>query len=360
MRLEFSVCRSHVLPCQKEISIPVGGSRSMDLVVETRSLARLTPLLAWETHLRFTNSAAAFSCGVHSRGHPPVQTLPWWGDDWEAEDFYNPQNVCAPDSGGLDYSFLSLERGSGDTARAVPLTLNQNRTVLGTTVIHGQTPGLAHLVSQDADENPARMVHLDALGQVVSTALRLPKDHLASVVVGPVRTTGISVFLTAPAWAAGGHHDTFPDTVTMTLWRAGDEPRWLDGREEPMVTLTQVPVDETGSATVEDLPPSLVSPGKYDLRVNADGATTEVLTGLTFPEPGDTRHTVTAVVPPLRYGDLDGDNMVNHHDLRLFQAAYGNMTKPGSSHHPADFNRDHIVDVTDFSIMALNYGSRGK
>ena len=357
-RPDLSICRSHVLPCQKDISIPVGGSQSVDLVVETSHPGDVAPIVAWEAHLRFTNPAAPRLCS--NSALPPVQTLPWWGDEWEVSDLYTPQNLCDPDSGRLDYSVLLLGQDSGGATRAISPTLSQNRTVFGSMVLHGQTPGVSRILAPNTAGSPAQLVHLDSQEQVGSTVLRLPTDYLASIIVGPVLTTRIEAFLTAPAWASDRDPKAFPGTVTVTLWQHDAAPPWRGGSAQPAVSLMQVPVTRIGWVYVDDLPPSLLSPGEYDLRVKAEGATPQLVAGLTFPDQGETQHTVSVSIPPLRYGDLDGDELVDSRDLKLFRDAFGDTREKDSPFPAADFNRDSIIDATDFSILANSYGSRGE
>jgi hypothetical protein len=110
-----------------------------------------------------------------------------------------------------------------------------------------------------------------------------------------------------------------------------------------------------GAFQVDDITPAVLPPGAYNVRIKLPGALSQLATGVALPPvPGGS---LTFGAP--RYGDINGDDVVDAADLMLLRAGFGRLaTEAGYLAH-ADFNADAVVDGQDFSILALSLHQRG-
>ena len=121
-----------------------------------------------------------------------------------------------------------------------------------------------------------------------------------------------------------------------------------------------MPADRGRWFQLTDLPPSLLPPGEYDLRIRTRGSLAQIAPTVTIPTPNQFQQTVSVAVPPLQYGDLNADDKIDSKDLARLKNAFGQTTPSKRLPNIADFNQDAIVDAADFSILADNYGSRSR
>ncbi len=90
-------------------------------------------------------------------------------------------------------------------------------------------------------------------------------------------------------------------------------------------------------------------------RITVDGAHT-LVTQMDFTQVEGTN---IITVGPLNEGDADQDNRVSLYDFSLLAAAFA--TSEGSpGYNPAvDFNGNHMIDLSDFSLLSSNFGEVG-
>jgi hypothetical protein len=151
--------------------------------------------------------------------------------------------------------------------------------------------------------------------------------------------------------------------LTVTFWPEGAIPPWQGGAARPVAVFHDVTTDEQGLFRITDIPPSVLPPGKYDLRVNSRSTLATLSPGVTFPVPGNS-NIAPAPVPVnlegLRDGDIDGNNIVDHLDLLALKASFARLTGETGFNGNADFNGDRVVDAQDFSSLARNFNRRGE
>ena len=353
--LSLSLCRANVLPCQTRINLPTGGSTTLHLVLETPKPEDVPPLLAWEVHFQVTTPAVAgpfFTTQI-----PPVEPLPWWSVRDSPAEVFTLQNDYNPLTGHLDYSIMLVDTATGGGPHPRPLTSDGTRTVLGKIDLRAEGPGQTEIVPEASQGPSSRVVHLDSNGKIHTTFPKLAGPHLAFVTVGAVATTQVEGRLTSPAWDLN-NSGRFPPTLTVTFWRPGSVPPWRGGSAKPRVTFAQVQADRGGWFQVTDLPPSLLPPGEYDLRVRALGSLAQIVPTVTIPTPDQFQQTVSVTVPPLQSGDLNADDKIDSKDLALLKNTFGKTSPSNRLPNIADFNQDAIVDAADFSILADGYRSQ--
>ncbi|MBK8022952.1 MAG: hypothetical protein IPK19_16385 [Chloroflexi bacterium] len=65
------------------------------------------------------------------------------------------------------------------------------------------------------------------------------------------------------------------------------------------------------------------------------------------------------VIPILRMGDANGDNVINIQDFSLLAAAFGSSNGQAAYNPAVDFNGDSLVNIADFSLLAASFGQVG-
>jgi hypothetical protein len=124
-----------------------------------------------------------------------------------------------------------------------------------------------------------------------------------------------------------------------------------------------VTANEQGLFRITDIPPSVLPPGRYDVRVKGSHTLTALSRGVTFPGPvgpNEDPASVAVHLGSLRSGDIDGNNIVDNLDLLALKTSFGRLTGDAGFNDNADFNRDRMVDVQDFSMLSRNFNRRGE
>lgn len=88
----------------------------------------------------------------------------------------------------------------------------------------------------------------------------------------------------------------------------------------------------------------------YVVEAQTVGEGDRALATVAYSDLGDPYDAVVAVAvvePPVRLGDLNGDNAVNGDDLALLLSAWGETGEAN----PADLNHDHVVNAVDLALL---------
>ena len=363
--LSFSVCRIHVSPCQRDLSIPVGHGAALDLVVQG-NLAALSEegyggLLAWETHVLLSGDAADLrrtgGLAVQERGEPELalsEISPLAEQDAPAVRYFTVQNRYDTSSNQVDFAVALIGPESPLEWPGIPLAASGQPIALGRIYLEGLAPGSLEL----SDAAPGSQMVLSDANAGRELVRPTVSEPLATLRVGPVTTPGI-VGEVESGLAGGPTILPFPAEAEVSLWKPGAVPHWRSGFDAPVASFISVALDANGHFRVPDIPASLVEPGPYDVRVKVERAIGKVIDGMVLPAAGETSNVILVAVPPLSYGDADGDNAVNGRDLEILKGDFILTSAPGSPGGNADFNYDRITDVADFSVLATNFGALG-
>ena len=229
--------------------------------------------------------------------------------------------------------------------------------LLGRIHLEGLTPGIVEL----ADTPPGAQIvvsGMDGRPELVRPAVLVP---LATVKVGPVTTAGI-LGRAEPGLTGSETPLPFPATAQVSLWEPGAVPKWRGGSGAPVASFALIVLNADGEFSVTDIPASLVPPGLVDVRVKVERALGKSIEGVVIPNRSGstTANLVLVTVPPVSYGDANGDNAINRQDLDMLKDTFGMADDSGEPGSSADFNHDGITDVADFSILAMNFGAVGE
>ena len=366
--LSLKVCRAHVTPCQQELSIPQGGSAILDLAVH-----RNTPelpgegfggLLAWETHFLLSSDAATLQLAggvpVQSQGDPEL-VLDGLSElnerDVPGIRYFPVQNRYDTGSGGLDYAVTLIGPDSPQAWPGIPLAASGQGTVLGRVHLEGLAPGSVELA--DTAPGPQLVLSGSTGGpQLVRPSMPSP---VATLRVGPVTTAGI-LGKVEPGLTGNDTHRPFPAEAQVSLWEQAAVPPWQGGSDAPLATFASVALDADGQFRVADIPASLAPPGRCDLRIKLERAVGKAVDGMLLPDASDpaAANLVSVTVPPVSYGDANGDNAINRRDLEMLRDNFALTSNPEEPGNSTDFNFDGITDVADFSVLAVNFGALGE
>ena len=363
--LSFSICRTHVSPCQRDLSIPVGDAAALDLVVQGDFDALAEKgyggLLAWETHVLLSGDAADLrrtdGLAVQERGEPELalsEISPLTEPDAPSLRYFTVQNRYDTGSGQVDYAVALIGPESPPAWPGTPLAASGQPIALGRIHLEGLAPGSLEL----SDAAPGSQMVLSDANAGRELVRPTVSEPLATLRVGPVTTPGI-VGKVELGLAGGPTILPFPAEAEVSLWKPGAVPPWRSGFDAPVARFVSVALDANGQFRVPDIPASLAEPGPYDVRVKVDRAIGKVIDGMVLPGAGETSNLVLVAVPPLSYGDADGDNAVNGRDLEILRGNFILTSEPGEPGGSADFNYDRITDVADFSVLATNFGALG-
>lgn len=137
--------------------------------------------------------------------------------------------------------------------------------------------------------------------------------------------------------------------VPLTAWVYAPGA-WSAGRQGALITATAT----TSSGGVATLPLPGVAPGSYDLQIRGAHTVSRLLTGVSLPAG-----TTVVQFGTLTEGDANGDDEVNEADFEFAEARFGLRSAETGFDSRADLTGDGLVDVSDFSLMAKNFGAKG-
>ena len=359
--MSLGLCRANVFPCQDAISIGVGDAATLDLVLYTSLLSPENDspgVLAWETHLALSGDTE--SAGIPA--NPPVRATDeptlslaelsdYRGIDPSGTRYFQVQNRFDAVTGLLDYAVVLIGPNSPSQWSGIPLFTRTAGITLGSVRIEGVSPGI---VAISGSRLPTQIVlHEPGAGRVpVQLSLR---DPLATMSVGRVTTPGIAGRIPGFPTAAGSAYRH--RTMRLSMWESGAVPPWRGGAGSPKVSFSGIPLSDDGAFEVLDIAPSLAPPGRYVVRVKVEGALSRSVPGVVLPDKSGASPVALGDIPPILYGDFNGDDRVDSVDVDYLKDAFGSTEE---SPFYTDFNHDGITDVADFSMMALNYGEVGE
>ena len=380
----FQLCRSYVIPCQREVNLPVGGKAIFDLrLAFPQSFASLESIsvVAWYTRILLQGKGVSVVMDDGSTGHPVqevgapdlvlegMSSLPGNVEEGGRNpgQYLRIQNDYDPLRGILEYGVTMVGHLAGQPSPgALPLKPGEELLV-GRVVLLGEQSGRTLLSEDTSALGSSSAVVLDSAGNVATVSLNASYP-LAVVNAGPgaekARLAG-SVRPGLPFSTVGSTRGTgpFPGEFAVEFWRSGATPPWRGGTDFPVATFSNLAVDDTGRFTIRDLAPALLPAGTYDLRVRTKGYLPVLAQAVNIDTSGQGQEQLPAIVevafPPLPAGDLNGDQVVNDSDLEILKASFGKLAVTAEEA-AADINGDEIIDGQDFSSLAANYGKVGE
>ncbi len=247
-----------------------------------------------------------------------------------------------------------------------------------TMVPYGNVAGVYGIVANatltESDSNPANNTNVTytmTVGNPPTMTATPTRTFTPTMTLTPTRTftatMTLTPTLTATVTPTRTPTRTFTPTGTVTT-AVLDGGITLEGRPAPphalqavslTVLLTRisdnvvvfnstVTTGQNGRFTVPNL-----SAGTYRLRVKHN-LSLSAAQDLTL-SPG----TNTITVGMLLMGDAHNDNLVNITDFSILAVAFGKSSGQPGYDARADFNGDTIINITDFSLLASNFGKTG-
>ena len=235
--------------------------------------------------------------------------------------------------------------------------------LLGTLTLRGNRAGTARLAVDSTNPTASTLVMRDPSGElsVVDVAAR---DSSALVNVGSeAEKTRLEGRVWSDIPVGQGSFRPFTKTFRIEFRKQGLVSESQRDTGQPPPTFYNLRADDNGIFNIRDIPQELVPEGTYNLRAIGDGRLPyiheNVRVEASVRQPGGPPQVLGVTLGPLRSGDLNGDAVVDSHDLSLFAPSFGREVHEMASGLQADFNSDGVVDGQDFSLMVANYGSRG-
>ena len=275
--------------------------------------------------------------------------------------YFTVQNLHDPASGALDYSVTLLDFARPDAATAaIPLS-NDTSLLLGRITLQGVADGRLDIIPADPSESPSQFVLLDRRGRTTTVQPSESSLLLASVRVGnDAAAGGIQGQVTSEYPEDLQQSSWLPMPVNVSFWETGAVPPWRRGAAAPLAAFFGLTTDSQGRFSVTDISPLLLPAGIYDVRVWGPGALPGLAPRVVIPAPGDSSRPVPPGRILLRWGDTDGNHVVDQDDLSGLKAAFGRLSGTPGYAEVTDLNRDRVIDGLDFSLMAQNLGKRGQ
>lgn len=378
--LILEICRIDVSPCQREVNLAQGEEVTLALSVRSPASSSPTPgqlLVAWHLRLKIEGGNVIDLPDAQSTGMPiqekprpqaalsdmgilsaRAQAEPNIGSYFRVKNSYSLQDRL------LEYAVTLVSNEVSEKAHPQLMPTPGEQVLLGTLAIRGSGVGTARIAVDSINRGSSMLVMANSFGELSVTDLA-QQDSLAWVNVGPdaekVRLEGRAL---SDVPLAEHSHLPFTKPLSIEVWEQGAVPAWQGGTDLPLATFSNVRPDNNGDFTVRDLPPEFIQAGTYDLRATGDGMLSYLYEDLrihpSIHYSGNLPQLISVIVGPFTSGDLDGDNLVNDNDLSLLKSSFGKEvgnTDPGPL---PDFNADGVVDGQDFSLMAANYGMRGR
>lgn len=378
----LKLCRSNVVPCQRDLNLPVGGEVSLDLVLsvpEAFSIRSGWPLLGWYLRLLVGDTGTvALEAGGPS-GFPvqenglaelalhELEPLPPEGkvSNPETATFLRLRNRHQPDSGLIEYAINLLDNPNTGGQRNGPRIVRGKDLLLGRLKLRGREAGRTDIAADNRYPNPLEVLYVKSSARLYTANLNA-SHPLATFNVGPTteqaRLRGTSV--AALPWQ-GSVHPLAGRDIALEFWAGGDEGEEKRQGKAPVAVFRGIRADEAGNFLVTDLAESIVPPGTYDLRLKPEGALSTLKRGQEIgigPEgSSELGPSLTRVeFGPIIYGDLSGNNAIGRSDLAIVRNHFGQQPSLGEGEKLADFNHDNIIDGQDFSIVAMNFEETGE
>ena len=372
---DLQVCRAWVQPCQNVVGIAPGDMATLDLRLQVTGISRVqqpVKLVAWETHFTTTGPPTT-GVALRPTGGRPVQER---GDgdyvlnglsrlqdrtDGRMGRYFTIQNRHDPDSSSLDYSITLLDFAEpGATTAGIPLA-NGGPFLLGRIALQGTADGEVGILAAEPSENSSQFVLLDRRGGTTTIRPNGSESPLARVRVGKdVESGEVRGQVTSQYPEELQDRSWLPMPLSVSFWPPGAIPPWRRGNAAPLATFSKLSTDRDGWFRVTDISASLLPAGIYDLRASGPGALSGLAPRVVVPAPDDSSQPPPQVRLRLRWGDTDGNNVVDRRDLADLRAAFGQLRGADGYIEVADLNRDRVIDGLDFSLMARNLGKRGQ
>ena len=376
------VCRMGVVPCQQDINLAYWQLAALGLYLEANGgsgAGSETYPVAWEYHIQFPGEGLV-KPQLDEFEDSPVQEREVPHSLLENAHRLQPGSASARLENGAYYQVENEYRDSnprqidhtvtlaGFAADQSPGWLQaltpESPLLLGQFVVRGTRDGTVEVVTADEDALPSRVVLLSGSGEVTLWEVGAGQS-LAAINVG---SDGERARLEGQVWSQllGSQEKSLPylSEFDLTLWESGATPPWAGGDAAPVAAFTGLQAEKDGSFVVKDLPAALIPPGVYDLRVQAPGFLSAVVTNVEVDTSGSPRRELPRVIQvefgPLATGDLNGDQRVDAADLAAFQSSFGKRARDGDVDSAADLNHDGTVDGQDFSLMAAHLGLAGE
>jgi hypothetical protein len=373
------LCRIDVSPCQREVSLAPGEEVTLALIIRAPESANNSDgqsLFAWDVRLVLEDSNVVDLPDMAARGllfreqDRPQSALAGLNllnagtlTDPSAGSYYRVKNSYSESDSRLEYAITTVAGEAGKLAQN-QLDLEAGEEVLlGTLTLRGNRSGTARIVVDSTSPTASKLVLLDPSGELTVVDLSV-RDSLALVNVGPeAERTRLEGQVWSDVPVGQDSFQPFTRPFGIEFWKQGSLPESQGGTDLPLPTFSNLRADDNGLFVIKDLSQALVPEGTYDLRAIGEGTLPYIHENVRIEasvhRPGDPPQVLTAILGPLRSGDLNGDAVVDIHDLSLFASSFGREVRETASGPSADFNGDGVVDGQDFSLMAANYGSRG-
>ena len=376
----FTLCRIDVSPCQREVNLAPGEEVTLALFVRLPDSTGVEPaqsLIAWYLRLEITgDDVAAFpdweATGLPFReqGRPqaaltdlnPINAVNQAVSS--AGRYYRVKNTYSEQERRLEFAVTLLADEAGDEAIPHLRLGTGDGVMLGMLTLRGSGVGTARVVTDSAGPTTSKLVLQGSSGEPSPVNLSNRKT-LAQVTVGP---DAERVRLEGQVWSdVPGDPDSyrpFTKRFRIEVWNQGSIPAWQGGSDVPLATFTNLQADDNGGFVIRDIPQELIREGVYDMRATGEGTLSylqrDTIIGSSVHQSGGSPQVVQATLGPMPSGDLNGDNVVDDHDLSTLAPNYGRAAPEGKARLPADLNDDGVIDGQDFSLVAANYGMRGE
>lgn len=374
------LCRVDVSPCQREVNLPPGEEVTLGLLIGMNEYAGIPPdheLIAWHFRLLLEGDEAITFPDVDVTGMPfrerdrPQSALAGLNllnegvrTSSATGSYYRVKNSYSLLDRRLEYAVTIVANAAGGVAQPGLRPGAGKEALLGTLTLRGSEAGTARLVIDLAEPGASKLVTLSPTGEFNAVDLHA-RGPLSLINVGE---SAEKLRLEGQAWSdvPDGQESYMPLTriFRIEVWDTESLPAWRGGSGQPLATFTNIQPDDEGFFTVRDVPAELIPEGTYDLRNAGEGIISHVQRNVRFDfldsQPGDGPKVIWVSLGRLTSGDINGDNVVDDHDLSALAASFGRQVHETETGALADFNHDGVVDGQDFSLMAANYGKRGE
>ncbi len=374
------LCRIDVSPCQQEVNLASGEDVTLALIVRVPESAGNSAghsLFAWHFRLTLEGNEVVDFPDAAERGLPfSEQDLPQSAlaglnflnagapEDPSTGSYYRIKNSYSESDSRLDYTITTVAGEAGQQAQP-QLNLKAGEEIfLGTLTLRGNRTGSARLAVDSTGPAASKLVMLDPSGEfnVVDLADR---DSLAVVNVGPeAEKTRLEGRVWSDIPVDKDSFRPFTRPFRIEFRKQGAFPESQGGTDLPPPTFSNLRADDNGIFAIRDISLEVVPEGTYNLRATGVGTLPYIHKNVRIEAsvqlPDYPPQVLEVNLGPLRSGDLNGDAVVDIHDLSRFVSSFGREGGKTASGLEADFNGDGVIDGQDFSLMAANYGSRGE